>query len=152
VEFGLPALLKGFFDRVFLPGVSFDLSADGRIAPRLLHIRKIAAIATCGRPRPVAWYMGDPPRRFRMRRLRRLIRPGARVVYLAHYRMNVSTEATRALSRQGRARHGAVLSRVARGPRVPHRGSAVRRDPRSPGCAMDGAHRPLHRDPCWKHA
>ena len=54
-NFGLPALLKGFFDRVFLPGVSFDLSDDGRIAPRLQHIQKIAAIATYGRPRPVAW-------------------------------------------------------------------------------------------------
>ena len=95
-NFGLPALLKGFFDRVFLPGVSFDLSADGGIGPRLQHIRKIGAIATYGGTRPVAWYMGDPPRRFCTRGLRRLIRPGARVVYLAHYRMNVSTEATRA--------------------------------------------------------
>jgi NAD(P)H dehydrogenase (quinone) len=95
-NFGLPALLKGFFDRVFLPGVSFDLRADGRVEPRLQHIRKIAAIATYGRTRPAAWYMGDPPRRFCTRGLRRLIRPGGRAVYLAHYRMNVSTEATRA--------------------------------------------------------
>ena len=50
-NFGLPALLKGFFDRVFLPGVSFDLRADGRVSPRLQHIRKIAAIATYGRRR-----------------------------------------------------------------------------------------------------
>jgi putative NADPH-quinone reductase len=95
-NFGLPALLKGFFDRVFLPGVSFDLTEDGRLRPRLQHIQKAAAIATYGRARPIAWYMGDPPRRFCTRGLRRLIRPGARIVYLAHYRMNVSTEATRA--------------------------------------------------------
>jgi NAD(P)H dehydrogenase (quinone) len=94
-NFGLPALLKGFFDRVFLPGVSFDLSADGRIGPRLQHIRKIGAIATYGGTRPVAWYMGDPPRRFCTLGLRRLS-PGARIVYLARYRMNVATEATRA--------------------------------------------------------
>jgi NAD(P)H dehydrogenase (quinone) len=150
-NFGLPALLKGFFDRVFLPGVSFDLSADGRIAPRLLHIRKIAAIATYGRPRPVAWYMGDPPRRFCTRGLRRLIRPGARVVYRAHYRMNVSTEATRALSRQGRARHGAVLSRVARGPRcriVAALCGATHAAPAVLWTVPIG----LHRDPCGKHA
>jgi putative NADPH-quinone reductase len=57
-NFGLPALLKGFFDRVFLPGVSFDLGADGRIEPRLQHIRKIATIATYGRARarsPGTW-------------------------------------------------------------------------------------------------
>jgi NAD(P)H dehydrogenase (quinone) len=39
--------------------------------------------------------MGDPPRRFCTRGLRRLS-PGARIVYLARYRMNVSTAATRA--------------------------------------------------------
>lgn len=94
-NFGLPAMLKGFFDRVFLPGVSFDLTADGRLRPRLQHIQKVGAIATYGRARPIAWYMGDPPRRFCTRGLRRLIRPGARIAYLAHYRMNVSTEATR---------------------------------------------------------
>lgn len=95
-NFGLPAMLKGFFDRVFLPGVSFDLTADGRVRPRLQHIQQVGAIATYGRARTIAWYMGDPPRRFCTRGLRRLIRPGARIAYLAHYRMNVSTEATRA--------------------------------------------------------
>jgi NAD(P)H dehydrogenase (quinone) len=94
-NFGLPALLKGFFDRVFLPGVSFDLTDDGRIGPRLQHIRKLAAITTYGCSRPVAWYLGDPPRRFLTRAIRPLIRPGARVVYLAQYRMNVATEAAR---------------------------------------------------------
>ena len=140
-NFGLPPLLKGFFDRVFLPSVNFDLSADGRIAPRLLQIRKSAAITpTVAAARPAGTG------------LRRLIRPGARIMHLIHYHMNVSTAATRALSWQCRARHGAVLSRVARAPRVPHRASVVRRDPRSLGCAMDGAHRPLRRDPCGKHA
>jgi putative NADPH-quinone reductase len=95
-NFGPPALLKGFFDRVFLPGVSFDLRADGGIEPRLRHIRKLAAITTYGRSRLTAWYLGDPPRRFCTRGLRRLIGPSAKVVYLAHYRMNVSTAATRA--------------------------------------------------------
>ena len=94
-NFGLPALLKGFFDRVFLPGVSFDLTDDGRIEPRLQHIRKLAAITTYGCSRPVAWYLGDPPRRFCTRALRPLMSPGARVVYLAQYRMNILTEAAR---------------------------------------------------------
>jgi putative NADPH-quinone reductase len=94
-NFGLPALLKGFFDRVFLPGVSFDLTDAGRIAPRLQHIRKLAAITTYGCSRPVAWYLGDPPRRFCTRAIRPLMSPGARVVYLAQYRMNVLTEAGR---------------------------------------------------------
>ena len=75
------------------------------IEPRLRHIRKLAAITTYGRSRLIAWYLGDPPRRFCTRGLRRLIGPGAGVVYLAHYRMNVSTAATRArfLARTERA-------------------------------------------------
>jgi NAD(P)H dehydrogenase (quinone) len=93
--FGPPAMLKGFFDRVFLPGVSFHLSADGRLTPNLRHIRKLAAITTYGRPRWVAFAIGDPPRKLVTRMLRFQIRTGAKVLYLAHYHMNVSTEATR---------------------------------------------------------
>jgi putative NADPH-quinone reductase len=94
-NFGPPAMLKGFLDRVFLPGVSFHLGADGKLTPNLRHIRKLGAITTYGRERWVAWLMGDPPRKLVTRLLRLQIRPAARVVYLAHYHMNVSTEATR---------------------------------------------------------
>jgi NAD(P)H dehydrogenase (quinone) len=94
-SFGPPAMLKGFFDRVFLPGVSFHLGAGGRIIPNLRHIKKLAAITTYGRPRWVAFLMGDPPKKLVTRLLRFQIRPGARILYLAHYHMNVSTPATR---------------------------------------------------------
>lgn len=94
--YGPPAMLKGFFDRVFLPGVSFHLGADGRVSAGLRHIRKLAAITSYGRARWVAWVVGDPPRKFVTRVLRVQIKPGARTLYLAHYHMNVSTKATRA--------------------------------------------------------
>ncbi len=93
--FGPPAMLKGFFDRVFLPGVSFHLSDDGKITPGLRHIRKLAAITTYGRSRGVAWLMGDPPRRLVTRLLRAQIAIRAKVVYLAHYHMNVATQESR---------------------------------------------------------
>ena len=95
-NFGPPAMLKGFLDRVFLPGVSFELSADGRVSSRLRHIRKLAAITSYGRRRVDAWLVGDPPRRLVTRVLRAQIRPTGRVLYLAHYHMNVSTAASRA--------------------------------------------------------
>lgn len=94
-NFGPPAMLKGFLDRVFLPGVSFHLSDDGKVTSNLGHIRKLGAITSYGRARWVAFAMGDPPRKLVTRMLRFQIRPGARVVYLAHYHMNVSTAASR---------------------------------------------------------
>jgi NAD(P)H dehydrogenase (quinone) len=93
-SYGPPAMLKGFFDRVLLPGVSFSLK-NGRVRPRLTHIRKLAAVVSYGQPRWRAWLAGDPPRKLITRYLRYSTGLGTRVIYLAHYGMNLSTEATR---------------------------------------------------------
>ena len=93
-NFGFPAMLKGFLDRVFLPGVSFKL-VDGKVQPSLHNIRKLAAITTYGGSRFRAILMGDPPRKLVNRMLRATIKHGASVSYLAHYSMNLSTDDTR---------------------------------------------------------
>lgn len=94
-NFGPPAILKGYLDRVFLPGVSFHLT-EGRIAPGLHHIRNLTAITTYGSTRWWAFLMGDGPRRLICRVLRALIHPRARCRYMAHHAITRSTEATRA--------------------------------------------------------
>jgi putative NADPH-quinone reductase len=94
--FGLPAMLKGFFDRLILPGVAFDLSDPGRAKPLLRNITRIAGIVTYGRPRPMAMWMSDPPRKIVKRYLRWFTGGKARVDYYALYHMNITTDAQRA--------------------------------------------------------
>ena len=93
-SFGYPAILKGFVDRVFLPGVSFRIE-DGKVRPNLHNIGKLAVVTTYGADRLRAFLAGDPPRRLATRMLRATIRPGAPVRYLAHYDMNRSTPQSR---------------------------------------------------------
>jgi putative NADPH-quinone reductase len=91
--FGLPAILKGWFDRVLMPGVSLDISDPAHVKPALTNLKKIAAVTTYGRPRWMAFLMGDPPRKVIKRYLRALT-GGAKVDYLAYYHMNVATPET----------------------------------------------------------
>ncbi|MFL9826190.1 NAD(P)H-dependent oxidoreductase [Rhodoplanes sp. SY1] len=94
--FGLPAMLKGWFDRVLMPGVAFDISDPANVRPALTHLKRITAVTTYGRPRWTALLMGDPPRKVITRYLRVLSGGRAKITYHAHYHMNVSTDATRA--------------------------------------------------------
>jgi putative NADPH-quinone reductase len=83
--FGPPAILKGFMDRVMIPGVSFALGADGRMHPNLRHLKRLVAVTTYGRGRFAAWWFGDPPRKMVTRYLRWFVARDARVRYLALY-------------------------------------------------------------------
>lgn len=94
-NFGFPALLKGYLDRVFLPGVSFGL-VDGRTQGMLSNIGKIGVVTSYGATWLKATMAGNPPRKFCTRTLRAVTGFSASVSYLAHYDMNRSTPGTRA--------------------------------------------------------
>jgi putative NADPH-quinone reductase len=102
-NYGYPAILKGFFDRVFLPGVSFKLT-NGRTWPNLQNIRKLAAIVTYGGDRWRTWLMGDPPKKVVTRAVRAVCHPLVKVRYIPLHDMNRNSEAVRT----------AFLERVAR--------------------------------------
>ncbi|MGP6086261.1 NAD(P)H-dependent oxidoreductase [Antarctobacter jejuensis] len=49
--FGLPAILKGWIDRTFLPGVAYQHAGDGgALKPALPRLRSVLAVTTMGAP------------------------------------------------------------------------------------------------------
>ncbi|MGO9741048.1 MAG: NAD(P)H-dependent oxidoreductase [Roseiarcus sp.] len=93
---GFPAILKGFVDKVFLPGVSFRLDAHGDFVPGLQNIRRLGAVCTYGGTRLHTFLMGDPVRRYLTRSLRLTCARGTRCDYVALHDMNHSTPERRA--------------------------------------------------------
>ena len=88
--YGMPAMLKGYFDRVWLPGVAFDVTPNGKVnTDRLRHIRRIMVVTTYG----ASWWMvrlalGDPARKLIGRALRALCARNCRVTWCVHYNMD----------------------------------------------------------------
>lgn len=101
---GPPAILKGFFDRVFLRGVVFEI-VEGVFYPRLTHVRRLGAVVLYGADRIRTARVGDLPRRFVKHNLKPLVAPDAQYDYLAAYGMDHAEPAARAkfLSRVKRA-------------------------------------------------
>lgn len=85
--FGPPAMLKGWIDRVFSPGIAFDHGANfGPIGPKLTALRQVAAITTLGTPWWVDWLaMRRPVRRMVKTAICGACAPNATVRYLPFY-------------------------------------------------------------------
>lgn len=95
-NYGFPAILKGYFDKVFMPGVSFileggDSSDKGRLIPNLRNIKKAAFVTSYGGDRFRTMVMGDPPRRMVRRWAWVTLGGWLPPKYLALYDMNNAT-------------------------------------------------------------
>ncbi len=93
--FGFPAILKGWFDRVWAPGVAYDHAVDlGPIRPRLHRLRHLVAITTLGSPWWVDWLvMRRPVRRILKTALLLPCAPKARFDMLSLYAAEIATAA-----------------------------------------------------------
>lgn len=94
--YGLPAMLKGWLDRVWATDVAFALSPEGKVMPLMTHIRKIGIVTTCGASWWLSHLIGHPGRKTILRGIRALCGVRCQTVFMAHYRMDSSTPESRA--------------------------------------------------------
>jgi NAD(P)H dehydrogenase (quinone) len=95
--YGAPAMLKGWLERVWLPGVTFRVaSAKQRtIGGELRNIKLFVGITTSGSPWWWLKVIGDPGRSLFMKGLRPLYARRCRMRWLQLYNMNHVTQAER---------------------------------------------------------
>lgn len=95
--YGLPAMLKGWLDRVWTGDLTFEIpDGPGPIKPLMTHVRLLGVITTCGAPRWWSYAVGHPGKRTILRGMRALCAKTCRRVFMAHYLMDKSTPDTRA--------------------------------------------------------
>jgi NAD(P)H dehydrogenase (quinone) len=100
-----PAMLKGWFDRVWGKGVAWDLPPGARRpTPLLRNIRKVWVITTHGSPKAMNILQGEAGRQFMLRTLRLTCSLRCRVRWLAFYGNDGATAVDRVdyLDRIGR--------------------------------------------------
>lgn len=94
---GMPAILKGFLERVLVPGVSFHLDpTTNKVVPGLLHIRHLIGISTYGSSWLTMRFFNDGGRRLVVRCIRLLApRLRCKTTWLSMYSVHDSTPAER---------------------------------------------------------
>jgi NAD(P)H dehydrogenase (quinone) len=65
-----PAILKGWLERVLVPGVAFHFDDGGKVRPGMQHVRRIVGISTYGAPWTYVKLLNDGGRRMLTRALR----------------------------------------------------------------------------------
>lgn len=95
---GMPAILKGWLDRVMVPGVGFVFDERTRkVRPGLTGVRRIVGISTYGSPWLAVKLVNDGGRRSLTRGLRMSCGWQARTSWLGLYGMDTATDADRAV-------------------------------------------------------
>src|SRR5829696_6348012 len=82
---GLPAILKGWFERVMVPGTGFVFDASGRVRPGLTNVRRLVGISTYGSRKSYVRAINDNGRRTVLRAMRLSTGLNTRSRWLALY-------------------------------------------------------------------
>lgn len=90
-----PAMLKGWLERVMVPGVAFVFNGKGKVRPGLTNVRRIVGISTYGSPRAYVKFVNDNGRRMITRALRLNTGLRTRRSWLALYAIDTATAAQR---------------------------------------------------------
>ncbi|MFZ4719592.1 MAG: NAD(P)H-dependent oxidoreductase [Ilumatobacteraceae bacterium] len=87
---GQPAILKGWLERVLVPGVGFVFNAEGKVRPGMTHVRSMVGISTYGSPWRYVRVINDNGRRTLMRTIRLNTGRRTRTKWLALYAVDTA--------------------------------------------------------------
>lgn len=93
---GQPAMLKGWFDRVWVAGVAWKMEdGDARPTALLRHVRRIVIVTTHGSPKLVNALEGESGKRTVTRSLRAMCSRRTRTTWCALYGLDLADDADR---------------------------------------------------------
>jgi putative NADPH-quinone reductase len=93
---GLPAMLKGWLERVMVPGVAFVFDEhSGKVRPGLRQVRRLVGISSYGSPRRTVKLVNDNGRRTITRTLRMSCGFRARTTWFGLYGIDAASESDR---------------------------------------------------------
>ena len=92
---GLPAQLKGWLERVMLPGTAFVFNENNKVRPGLVNIRRIYIASTFGSPWLYVRLVNDNGRRILARAFRLNTSLRTRVSTSSLYAMDTATDQSR---------------------------------------------------------
>jgi NAD(P)H dehydrogenase (quinone) len=93
---GQPAMLKGWFDRVWVAGVAWELPEGANIIrPLLTNIRRIVVVTTHGSPKYMNALEGETGKRVAFRSIRVMCSKRTRTTWCAIYGLDTADDAKR---------------------------------------------------------
>jgi len=92
---GLPAILKGWMERVLVRGVAFDFDEQNRLRPQMQHVKRLAGVTTYGSNRLAVALTADGGRRTLGRTMRMSTGTRTRTTWLGLYGIDSASDAQR---------------------------------------------------------